>query len=64
MSLSPEVQKSLSKGNHKSYLLFVEFSASNLHDFQQAATAAFASMLFNESGRLLVLQKGDIYAYI
>jgi hypothetical protein len=64
MSSSPKVQKSFSKGSHKSYLQFVEFSASNLHDFQQAADAAFASLLLNETGRSSVLWKGVICAYI
>ena len=43
MSSSPEVQKLLSKGNHETYLPVVEFSASNLRDFQRAAAAAFAA---------------------
>jgi hypothetical protein len=64
MSSSPEVQKSFSKGTHESYLQFVEFSASNLRDFQQAADAAFDSLLLNETGRSLVLRKGVICAYI
>ena len=60
MSSSPEVQKSLSKGKHGTHLPFVEFSASNLLDFQRAAAAAFASMSLNETGRSLVLRKGGI----
>jgi hypothetical protein len=60
MSSSREVQKSLSKGKHESYLPFVEFSASNLRDFQRASAAAFASMSLNETGRSSVLRKGGI----
>jgi hypothetical protein len=33
------------------YLPFIEYYASNLRDFQQAAAAAFASLLLNKTGR-------------
>jgi hypothetical protein len=64
MSLSTEVQKSFSKGTRESSFPFVKFSASNQQDFQQDAAAEFASLLLNETGRLLVLQKGVICAYV
>lgn len=60
MSSSPEVQTSISKGSHELYFPYVQFSASNLRDFQRAAAAAFASMSLNETGRSLVLRKGGI----
>ena len=58
MSSSVEVQKSLANG-HESFP-FLEFSASNLLDFQRAAAAAFASMSLNETGKSLVLRKGGV----
>ena len=66
MSSSVEVQRSLSNGHddESSYFPFIEFSSSNLLDFQRAAAAAFASMSLNHTGKLLVLQKGGIKSII
>ncbi|KAL9191141.1 hypothetical protein ACHAXT_000847 [Thalassiosira profunda] len=58
MSSSVEVQKSLASGNEP--FPFIEFSGSNLLDYQRAAAAAFASMSLNQTGRSLVLRKGGI----
>ena len=68
MSSSVEVQRSLSNGHdhddESSYFPFIEFSSSNLLDFQRAAAAAFASMSLNHTGKLLVLQKGGIKSIV
>ena len=58
MSSSIEVQKLLANG--KEAFPFLEFSCSNLLDFQRAAAAAFASMSLNQTGKSLVLRKGGI----
>ena len=56
MSSCVEVQQS----HAKSYFPYLEFSASNLLDFQRAAAAAFASMSLNDTGKSLVLKKGGV----
>mmetsp|Transcript_30666 Transcript_30666/g.64244 ORF Transcript_30666/g.64244 Transcript_30666/m.64244 type:complete len:505 (-) Transcript_30666:154-1668(-) len=58
MSSSIEVQNLLANG--KESFLFLEFSGSNLLDFQRAAAAAFASMSLNQTGKSLILRKGGI----
>ena len=60
MSSSPEVQKSLSNGYDESHFPFVEFSASNVRDFQRAAASAFASLSLNETGKSLVLRRSGV----
>jgi len=66
MSSSAEVQQSLANGGDdgSSYFPFIEFSSSNLLDFQRAAAAAFASMSLNHTGKSLVLQKGGIKSIV
>lgn len=50
--------------DESSYFPFIEFSSSNLLDFQRAAAAAFASMSLNHTGKSLVLQKGGIKSIV
>lgn len=58
MSSSVEVQRLLADGTEA--FPFLEFSGSDLLDFQRSAAAAFASMSLNETGKLLLLRKGSI----
>ena len=58
LSSSTEVQNSLATSSAP--FPFLDFSTSNLLDYQRAAASAFASMSANQAGQRLMLKKGGI----